>query len=162
MIRYDGGSGDNLGVHGSEGLQKASGTKQLGCFIIVQEPWLLGRREKWRLGLLSPYLDPGLKGRKTDRDHEQKALLLHRVQGLTRYNLARGRKEVIDSCIGRAVNKPPFHLLHSFLSQWETLIKFFIFPTIFCTFANTHIYTGYILHQILHVSVLLFPLKALS
>ena len=113
-----------------------------GMFIIVQEPGLLGRREKWRLGPLSPYFDPGLKGRKTDGDHEHKALLLRRVQGLTRYSLARGRKEVIDSYIGRAVhgkkkkkkkvktctqcpvkNKPPFHRLPSFPSQWETLLS---------------------------------------
>ena len=31
MIRYDGGRGDNLGMHGSERLQQALGTKQLGC-----------------------------------------------------------------------------------------------------------------------------------
>lgn len=90
-----------------------------GMFIIVQEPGLLGRREKWRLGPLSPYLDPGLKGRKTDRDHEHKALLLHRVQGLTRYSLARGRKEVIDSYIGRSVHGKKKKSKYAHNAQWK-------------------------------------------
>ena len=38
------------------------------------------------------------EGRKTDRDHKPKALLLNRVQDLTRDSLARDRREVTDLC----------------------------------------------------------------